>query len=147
MTRLLNASVIAAASLLLAASLPATAAPRQFSCPARYVSGDQLPQGWWSAKRTEPNRLKNKNGAGALDGLWLVEGKRGEEIAEAPAILAPEKGGWDLADSGYGFMLVCLYRGSEDVLATALPTDIKRCSLKPQKDGSALFRNGTLSCQ
>ena len=114
---------------------------------ARYVESDQLPQGWWSAKRTEPDRLKNKKGAGALDGLWLVEGKRGEEIAEAPAILAPEKSGWELADSGYGFMLVCLYRGREDVLATALPTDIKRCSLKPQKDGSALYKNGMLSCQ
>ena len=147
MYRRLNVGAFAAAIVAFSLVSPAMAAPRQWTCPARYVESDQLPQGWWSAKRTEPDRLKNKKGAGALDGLWLVEGKRGEEIAEAPAILAPEKSGWELADSGYGFMLVCLYRGREDVLATALPTDIKRCSLKPQKDGSALYKNGMLSCQ
>lgn len=134
--------------VLVAILLPAfeaIAAGAPLSCPLKLTNPTP---GWWRGHRDEPQRLKATARFGRLDELWLVAGKKGEEAGTAPAILAPDRppGEWDVSAETGGLVLVCLYQGSGDYLATALPSGLKRCRWAgPSASGAVL--DGGLACQ
>jgi len=145
----LAGALIAFGAMASLASLPGWAQPAIYACPAKYEPQKVLPAGWWSGQRHEPQRLHQTKGKGRLDGIWIVSGKRGEELAEAPAILVPDRadGGWDLTGEKDGVLLVCLYRGLETYLATEVPAGVKGCVSEARFGGDGLASNGKVTCR
>ena len=72
-------------------------------------------------------RRRNTRRSGKLSEIWVVAGHRGDEQAEAPAILVPDEpdGSWDLSGETEGVLIVCIYGKTNDYYATALPAGIE----------------------
>lgn len=105
---------------------PASAAEQTILCPLHLTPSEPRLAGWWRSKRAEAPVARTA--AGMLAGLELVTGKRGDEAGDFPAVLAPTRrdGGWELKGEA-NLLLVCLYAGSAEVLATALPEGLGSC--------------------
>lgn len=120
-----------------------------YTCPLKFDPQQSLPDGSWTGQRNEPQRLKQTSGKGRLDGIWIISGKRGDELAEAPAILVPDRadGGWDLTAEADGVLLVCLYRGLENYVATTVPSGVFGCFWNAHYDSNRLATNPKVSCR
>ncbi len=127
-----------AAVVLLAASTSTASAERTFRCAPK--TGPQadavLAAEWWRGERAEALGEAKGGEAGRLSEIWVVAGHKGEERAQAPAILKPDNpdGSWNLSQETGGLLLVCLYRGSRAYYATALPADVKTCRAQTRFD-------------
>ncbi len=107
------------------------AAAVRLVCPATADGPKELGSGWYKGTlATTGAPAKSAHGA-ALEGITIINGRPGDETAEAPASLVPDhesqKDGrtrqvWDLDDyRADGVLLVCRYRGVASYFATSIP--------------------------
>jgi hypothetical protein len=126
------------ATVLLVAAGPAAAAERAYLCPQRTSAKAEagLPTGWWRGERSEALGEAKGGDAGRLAEIWVVAGRKGEERAEAPAILKPDDpdGSYDLSQETDGVLVACLYRGSRVYYATELPAGVRTCRAQTRFD-------------
>ena len=143
------------AAVMLAIAFPgasAHAATATYTCPLALgdKAGEELPAGWWRGERHGSPVEAQYATPGQLSEIWVVAGHRGEEEAEAPAILVPDEpdGGWDLSGETGGVLIVCIYGKTNDYYATSLPAGIVSCLASGEyNDKTCTLSDGRVTCK
>jgi hypothetical protein len=146
-------AILAAAALAIA--LPGShshAATATYTCPIALgdKASEKLPAGWWRGERHASPAEAQYATSGKLSEIWVVAGRRGDEEAEAPAILVPDEpdGSWDLSGETGGVLIVCIYGKTNDYYATALPAGTKNCLTAGEfNDDTYTLSDGRVTCK
>jgi hypothetical protein len=143
------------ATAMLAIAFPGAgsqAATATYACPLALgdKAGEKVPAGWWRGERHASPVEAQYATPGKLSEIWVVAGRRGDEEAEAPAILVPDgpDGSWDLSGETDGVLIVCIYGKTNGYYATALPAGIKSCLASGEfNDKTYTLSSGRVTCQ